>query len=111
MGILEIVSASEILPKLTFHRFDNFGPLGPAIASPKVQYFVKPALIPEVVPNPGALVLQTRVNGELRQDTNTSDMLFDVPTLIAFLSQGTTLEAGSIIMTGTPEGNARHLTC
>jgi 2-keto-4-pentenoate hydratase/2-oxohepta-3-ene-1,7-dioic acid hydratase in catechol pathway len=44
------------------------------------------------------------VNGQLRQNTNTSDMLFDVPTLIAFLSQGTTLEAGSIIMTGTPDG-------
>jgi 2-keto-4-pentenoate hydratase/2-oxohepta-3-ene-1,7-dioic acid hydratase in catechol pathway len=59
----------------------------------------------EVIPNPGGLVLQTRVNGQLRQDTNTSDMLFDVQTLIAFLSQGTTLEAGSIIMSGTPEGN------
>jgi 2-keto-4-pentenoate hydratase/2-oxohepta-3-ene-1,7-dioic acid hydratase in catechol pathway len=58
----------------------------------------------KLIPDPNKLVLQTHVNGQLRQDTNTSDMLFDVRTLISFLSQGTTLEAGSIIMTGTPEG-------
>jgi 2-keto-4-pentenoate hydratase/2-oxohepta-3-ene-1,7-dioic acid hydratase in catechol pathway len=66
-------------------------------------------LMGKVIPDPGALVLQTRVNGQLRQDTHTSDMLFDVRTLIAFLSRSTTLEAGSIIMTGTPEGNFRLL--
>lgn len=66
------------------------------------------SLIWEVIPDPSTLVLETRVNGQLRQSTNTSDMLFDVRTLIAFLSQGTTLEAGSIIMTGTPEGIRQH---
>jgi 2-keto-4-pentenoate hydratase/2-oxohepta-3-ene-1,7-dioic acid hydratase in catechol pathway len=60
----------------------------------------------KLIPNPNELTLQTRVNGDLRQNTNTSDMLFDVKTLVCFLSQGTTLEGGSIIMTGTPEGNA-----
>ena len=59
----------------------------------------------KLIPNPNELILQTRINGGLRQDTNTSDMLFDVKTLVSFCSQGTTLEAGSIIMTGTPEGN------
>lgn len=59
----------------------------------------------KLITNPNELTLQTRINGDLRQNTNTSDMLFDVKTLVSFLSQGTTLEAGSIIMTGTPEGN------
>jgi len=81
------------VPQWGFSKsFDQYAPLGPAIISSKL------------ISDPNALVLQTRVNGQLRQDTNTTDMLFDVPTLIAFLSQGTTLEAGSIIMTGTPEG-------
>jgi 2-keto-4-pentenoate hydratase/2-oxohepta-3-ene-1,7-dioic acid hydratase in catechol pathway len=44
------------------------------------------------------------VNGELRQNGNTSDLIFDIPTLIEFLSQGTTLKKGSLIVTGTPGG-------
>ena len=44
------------------------------------------------------------LNGETVQDWNTSDMIFDVPTLIAFLSGSTTLEAGTVILTGTPHG-------
>lgn len=44
------------------------------------------------------------MNGELRQDGNTDDLLFDVAYLVSFLSQGTTLEAGSLIFTGTPSG-------
>lgn len=48
--------------------------------------------------------LQTRVNGELRQDTNTSLLIFDVPTIIETLTAGITLEPGDIIATGTPVG-------
>lgn len=50
------------------------------------------------------LGLQTRVNGEVRQDTRTSDLLFGVRAVVEFVSQGTTLEKGSVILTGTPGG-------
>ena len=44
------------------------------------------------------------LNGEIMQDSNTSDMIFDVPALVSFLSQGTTLLPGTVILTGTPQG-------
>ncbi|MFJ2477800.1 fumarylacetoacetate hydrolase family protein [Streptomyces sp. NPDC087659] len=50
------------------------------------------------------LRLQTRVNGELRQDTNTSQLIFDVAAIIVTLSAGITLEPGDVIATGTPVG-------
>lgn len=59
---------------------------------------------PQVVGAADNLSLRTWVNGEERQNSNTSDLLFDVPTIISFLSQGTTLERGTVIMTGTPSG-------
>ena len=46
------------------------------------------------------------MNGEIRQDSNTSDLVFGVREIIAFVSQGTTLEKGSLILTGTPGGVA-----
>jgi len=72
--------------------FDTFAPLGPAIVTK------------DEIPNPNALRIRTRVNGEVRQDSNTADMIFDVPTLIEFLSGSTTLLAGTVILTGTPSG-------
>lgn len=72
--------------------FDTFCPLGPVLVTR------------DEIPNPNALALKTVLNGETVQDWNTSDMIFDVPTLIAFLSGSTTLEAGTIILTGTPHG-------
>jgi 2-keto-4-pentenoate hydratase/2-oxohepta-3-ene-1,7-dioic acid hydratase in catechol pathway len=57
-----------------------------------------------VIEDAGELILQTRVNGEIRQDSNTNDLVFDIPALISFLSKGTTLEKGGLIMTGTPSG-------
>lgn len=56
------------------------------------------------VPSPGDLGIRLRVNGELRQDGNTAAMIFDIPTLIASLSEGLTLEPGDVIATGTPSG-------
>lgn len=56
------------------------------------------------IPNPHGLWLETRVNGELRQNGNTSEMIFSVPEIIATLSRGMTLEPGDIIATGTPAG-------
>jgi 2-keto-4-pentenoate hydratase/2-oxohepta-3-ene-1,7-dioic acid hydratase in catechol pathway len=72
--------------------FDTFAPLGPAIVTP------------EDIPDPNALRIQTRLNGEVVQDSNTSDMIFSVREIIAFLSGSTTLVPGTVILTGTPEG-------
>ncbi|MET3729038.1 2-keto-4-pentenoate hydratase/2-oxohepta-3-ene-1,7-dioic acid hydratase in catechol pathway [Fictibacillus halophilus] len=56
------------------------------------------------VSNPNNLSIVTKVNGEIRQNGNTSDLIFDIPTMITELSKGMTLEAGDIIATGTPAG-------
>tara|TARA_B100001939_G_C16832424_1_gene569300 strand:- start:668 stop:961 length:294 start_codon:yes stop_codon:yes gene_type:complete len=56
------------------------------------------------IPNPNALRISTVLNGETMQDWNTDDMIFDVPTLIEFLSGSTTLMPGTVILTGTPHG-------
>ncbi len=72
--------------------FDTFGPIGPVLVST------------DDLPDRDALRLVCSVNGEVRQDGNTSDLIFDVPTLVSFLSSITTLVTGDIIFTGTPEG-------
>lgn len=72
--------------------FDTFCPLGPAL------------LTPDEIPNPNALALCTTLNGQVMQSSNTSDMIFSVPQLIAFLAGSTTLLPGTVILTGTPEG-------
>lgn len=71
---------------------DTFCPCGPWITTP------------DEVPNPEALDLKTWVNGELRQDSNTSDLLFGCQELVAFISQTCTLQPGDLILTGTPSG-------
>ncbi|RKT60471.1 5-carboxy-2-oxohept-3-enedioate decarboxylase HpaG2 subunit [Azonexus fungiphilus] len=58
------------------------------------------------LPNPGALKLSTRVNGKTTQEGTTADMIFDIPTLIEYLSSFMTLNPGDVILTGTPEGLA-----
>ncbi len=58
------------------------------------------------VPNPMALKLTTRVNGKTTQEGTTADMIFDIPTLIEYLSSFMTLNPGDVILTGTPEGLA-----
>ncbi|MGN6366982.1 MAG: fumarylacetoacetate hydrolase family protein [Phycisphaerae bacterium] len=72
--------------------FDTFCPLGPAIVTG------------DEIGNPNALKLETRVNGEVMQSSNTADMIFSVPRLIEFLSGSTTLLPGTVILTGTPNG-------
>lgn len=62
------------------------------------------------LPNFGDLGIQTRVNGEVRQDSRTSSMIFDIPTIIAELSRGLTLEPGDVIATGTPSGVGYAMT-
>jgi 2-keto-4-pentenoate hydratase/2-oxohepta-3-ene-1,7-dioic acid hydratase in catechol pathway len=56
------------------------------------------------IPDPQALRIQCRVNGEVRQVSSTSDMIFSVAEIIAFLSRHATLKPGDVIITGTPEG-------
>jgi 2-keto-4-pentenoate hydratase/2-oxohepta-3-ene-1,7-dioic acid hydratase in catechol pathway len=58
----------------------------------------------DAIGDPHALSIGTRVNGEQRQNGNTADMIFDIPTLIASVSEGLTLEPGDMIATGTPSG-------
>ncbi len=72
--------------------FDTFCPLGPAIVTT------------DEIPDPGTLAIRTILNGVTVQESNTRDMIFDVPTLVSFLSQGTTLLPGTVILTGTPSG-------
>ena len=69
--------------------FDTFCPIGPRIVAGL---------------DPSKLALVTRVNGMVKQDSSTSDLIFDVPTLIAFVSSHMTLEVGDVISTGTPSG-------
>ena len=72
--------------------FDTFCPLGPVLVTT------------DDIPNPNSLAIRTILNGEVMQESNTSDMIFDVPTLIEFLSGSTTLYPGTVILTGTPSG-------
>ena len=60
--------------------------------------------------NPQATGLRTYVNGQIRQDGNTASMIFDIPTLIASLSEGLTLEPGDVLATGTPSGVGYAMT-
>lgn len=69
--------------------FDTFCPIGPRIVAGL---------------DPSNLRLVTRVNGAIRQDSSTSDLIFDVPAIIAFVSAHMTLEVGDVISTGTPSG-------
>ncbi|WP_269525978.1 fumarylacetoacetate hydrolase family protein [Coraliomargarita parva] len=72
--------------------FDTFCPLGPALVTA------------DEIPDPDNLVIRTELNGECVQASNTSDMIFSVAELIAFLSGSMTLPAGTLILTGTPPG-------
>jgi 2-keto-4-pentenoate hydratase/2-oxohepta-3-ene-1,7-dioic acid hydratase in catechol pathway len=72
--------------------FDGFCPLGPCVVTK------------DEIPNPNALRLKTTLNGQVMQDHTTADMIFDVPALIESLSSTMTLRAGSVILTGTPQG-------
>lgn len=71
---------------------DTFSPNGPWIVTP------------HEIPNPGALRITTRVNEEIMQDSNTSQLIFSVPRLISYLSHSFSFEPGDLIATGTPSG-------
>jgi 2-keto-4-pentenoate hydratase/2-oxohepta-3-ene-1,7-dioic acid hydratase in catechol pathway len=69
--------------------FDTFCPLGPVV---------------ETDMDPSAVKVQSRLNGEVRQDSNTEHLIFNIPFLMEFITNVMTLEPGDVIMTGTPEG-------
>jgi 2-keto-4-pentenoate hydratase/2-oxohepta-3-ene-1,7-dioic acid hydratase in catechol pathway len=71
---------------------DTFCPLGPWIVTA------------DEIPDPAGLEIVLRVNGVEKQHSNTAKLIFDIPTTIASLSEGLTLEPGDLILTGTPEG-------
>ncbi len=73
---------------------ETFNPLGPWLVTP------------DEVPSIASAPIRSWVNGELRQDSTTGDLVFDVETLILHLSHFTVLEAGDVINTGTPQGVA-----
>ena len=72
--------------------FDSFAPIGPHFVSA------------DEVSNPHDLRIQLRLNGETMQDSNTQQLIFNIPQLIAYLSQVCTLKPGDLIFTGTPPG-------
>lgn len=71
---------------------DTFAPLGPFLATR------------DEVPNSGRLGMWLTVNGEFRQKSSTAEMIFDVPTLVSYVSEFMTLLPGDLISTGTPAG-------
>ncbi len=75
--------------------YDTFAPMGPT-------------LVPTTALDPAALAVSSTVNGEQRQASTTAELIFDVPTLIAYISAITTLEPGDVISTGTPGGVGVH---
>lgn len=74
--------------------FDTYCPIGPVVVTA------------DEFGNPSGHRITLRVNGETRQDSNTSDLLFDVPAILTHLSASLTLEPGDVIATGTPSGVA-----
>lgn len=83
------------VPQWGFSKgFDTFAPLGPVLVSS------------DLILSPENLHLQTVVDRQVRQDAKLDDLVFSIPYLIAHLSSGTTLQKGSVIMTGTPGGKS-----
>lgn len=72
--------------------FDTFGPLGPALVTA------------DEIADPHALAIRLSIDGEVLQDSNTRELIFSIPQLIAYLSSVMTLEPGDVIATGTPAG-------
>lgn len=72
--------------------YDSFGPIGPYLVTP------------DDLADPDALAMQCRINGEVLQSTVTSDLIFDVPALVEWVTRYITFEAGDLLWTGTPGG-------
>lgn len=90
---VQALAKKQGLPWTVAKGFDTSAPLSLAVDR-------------SLVPDPGALTLTLRVNGQVRQQASTRDMIFSVPRLVSFLSGIFTLEPGDLIFTGSPEGVA-----
>lgn len=88
---LQAVAKKNGEPWAVAKGFDTFAPLGPLVPARKIV-------------DPQRLTIRLAVNGEIRQEGNTADMLFSVAEVIAYASSVFTLMAGDLIYTGTPEG-------
>jgi len=77
--------------------FDTFGPIGPVVV-PKKK-----------IADPNNLFIRSYVNGELRQDSNTGEMILDVYQLLSYISRSITLYEGDMVATGTPAGVAAFM--
>jgi acylpyruvate hydrolase len=86
-----MVAKKEGLPWDMAKAFDTSCPVSPFI--PKTS-----------IPNPHVVNLWCKVNGEMKQNGNTKDMIFKVPYLLAYISQYFTLEPNDVVLTGTPAG-------
>jgi len=80
------------LPWYRSKNFDSFGPIGPRIVSSRD------------ISDPHNLSIQLKVNGQVRQSSNTEHMMFKIPQILEYLSKFVTLKKGDIIATGTPSG-------
>ena len=94
--VMNDVSAREVQNQhQQFFRgksLDGCGPMGPWIVTA------------DEIPDPHALGIRLRLNGEMMQDSTTSDLIFKIPQIIEVLSDGMTLDPGDVIITGTPSG-------
>lgn len=88
----EVTARTSFFDWLNGKWFDTFAPMGPVL------------VLRDEIPDPQALDLQLRVNGQIRQQASTGDMIFNVAETVAWISQFVTLEPGDIIATGTPSG-------
>ncbi|MFX1315919.1 MAG: fumarylacetoacetate hydrolase family protein [Promethearchaeota archaeon] len=89
---MQISDRNIKLPWYRSKNFDTFGPIGPRIV-PSHE-----------IENPHNLAIQLKVNGEIRQFSNTKHMLFKIPEILEYLSKYITLKTGDIVATGTPSG-------
>ena len=108
-------SFQRITPQWSFSKgLDGSCPIGELLAfssgnckfnADSYESLLGPVLVsPSILHNPQKLSLKAIYNGDIVQNGQTEDMIFDVKRQISYLSQGTTLEAGSLILTGTPAG-------
>ena len=89
------MQTKDILSKLPWFRsksFDTFGPIGPKIINT------------DEIKNPHNLNIELKLNGEVKQSSNTKHMIFKIPELLEYISTFFTLEPGDIVATGTPSG-------
>jgi 5-oxopent-3-ene-1,2,5-tricarboxylate decarboxylase / 2-hydroxyhepta-2,4-diene-1,7-dioate isomerase len=90
--IMQRRDMAKSLPWFRSKSIDTFGPMGPAL------------ITADEIKDPHNLVITTEVNGEIKQKASTSEMVYKIPRLIAYLSRFFALEPGDVIATGTPSG-------